>query len=66
MQRKALNMIYRNNLLKNRSEKGKFVRNIINHTLISYFEEEIGDKKGRPFESPETDIDAFYFFFPNK
>ena len=45
-------MIYRNNLLKNRSEKGKFVRNIINHTLISYFEEEIGDKKGRPFESP--------------
>lgn len=52
MQRKALNMIYRNNLLKKCSEKGEFVRNIINHTLISYFEEKIGYKKGRPFESP--------------
>ena len=52
MQRKALNMIYRNNLLKNRSEKGEFLRNIINHTLISYFEEKISYKKGRPFESP--------------
>lgn len=66
MQRKSLNMIYRNNLLKNRSEKGNFVRNIINHTLISYFEEEIGDKKGRLLSRPKTDIDAFYFFFPNK
>ena len=52
MQRKALNMIYRNNLLKNRYEKGEFLRNIINHTLISYFEKEKGNKKGRPFESP--------------
>lgn len=45
MQRKALNMIYRNNLLKNRSEKGEFLQNIINHTLISYFEEKIGYKR---------------------